>query len=580
MQLNMNWKNFRSIHGEEGSRSKFENLMYDLLCYEYPSEKVHKTDSSRGGDGGIDIFVERDDGVDIYQCKFFLDKVENVQWNQISNSFDSALKTAEKDDIKVLKWYLCTPFILNRDPVGPWKRWNQFVDQNVERIEESMEWLDGARIIQKLEQSKLGDIRVKYFTSSETVFKKEETSEVYKEDNNKSATTQVVANAHPKVFISYSWTTEVYKARVLDLAKRLRRSGVDVILDQWELKPGHDMYAFMEQSIRAADKVLILCDKGYSSKADNRTGGVGAETQIITPDVYGKHKQEKFIPVIMEKPTMVPSYLKSRYAVYFINDEEEEYRNLCRAIFGINREKKPPLGEVSFDWLTDDSVKYTNLPSDIIAGADSLSSRHIVLHKGDKYEFGHYPKNKDGKDEPLTWRVLDVDIENSRALLITENLIDCREYHEEWKSAVWAKCDLRKWLNGEFIDKAFDKEDLGKIAEISIQNQDNIPCGKEDGITTKDKVFALSLDEAQMYFRDDKDRRAAVTPYAKKQGSFYRDDYITSDGQPAGWWWLRSPDDCVNILSSFISGDGSIHSTGNIVSSGDVSVRPTLWMNL
>ena len=136
MSLNMSWKNFRSIHGEEGSRSKFENLMYDLLCREYPSDKVHKTDSSRGGDGGVDIFVERDGGIDIYQCKFFPDKMENTQWKQIQTSFENSMKTAEKEGVKVLKWCLCTPFISNREPVEPWKRWNTFVDANNGRIEE------------------------------------------------------------------------------------------------------------------------------------------------------------------------------------------------------------------------------------------------------------------------------------------------------------------------------------------------------------------------------------------------------------------------------------------------------------
>ena len=167
MSLNMSWKNFRSIHGEEGSRSKFENLMYDLLCREYPSDKVHKTDSSRGGDGGVDIFVERDGGIDIYQCKFFPDKIENTQWKQIQTSFENSMKTAEKEGVKVLKWCLCTPFISNREPVEPWKRWNTFVDANNGRIEDSMVWIDGASIIQKLENSALEDLQFKYFMSGE-----------------------------------------------------------------------------------------------------------------------------------------------------------------------------------------------------------------------------------------------------------------------------------------------------------------------------------------------------------------------------------------------------------------------------
>ena len=571
MPLNMNWKNFRSIHGEEGSRSKFENLMYDLLCYEYPSEKVHKTDSSRGGDGGIDIFVERDGGVDIYQCKFFLDKVENVQWNQISNSFDSSLKTAKKDDIKVMKWYLCTPFISNRDPVGPWKRWNQFVNENVERIEESMEWLDGARIIQKLEKPELGDLRVKYFTSDEIVTQKEGAIEkaAYRQEKDKTTKIHITADPHPKVFISYNWTTEEYKNRVLNLATRLRNNGVDVILDQWDLKPGHDKYAFIEQSIRDADKVLILCDKSYTKKADNRSGGVGAETQIITPDVYGKHKQEKFIPVIMETPKAVPSYLKSRFAVFYTKDEKEEFLALCQAIYGVSGAKKPPVGEIAIEWLTGGS-------------SDSICSKRFTLNKGDRnYELGCYPQGEKGEVKPLLWRVLDVDAENKKALLITEDLIVCRRYHEECENITWEDCDLRKWLNEGFIKEAFDEKERSEIALVCNQNPDNKKYRTCGGNVTKDRVFILNIDEANKYFRDDMDRRAAVTQYVKRSGSFGVSscNYTTLDDRNTGWWWLRLPGIGGNH-ASVVSADGRVDVFGRYADNNDVSVRPALWLNL
>ena len=169
MYLNLSWNNFRSIHGEEGSRSKFEKLMYDLLCLEYPKVRIYKTDSSRGGDGGIDIFADRGGGIDIYQCKFIPDKMESTQWSKIQESFDRAIKTAEKENDKVLTWYLCTPFISNREPLTPKNRWNEFVSKNEKRIAETMEWLDGARIIQKLENPALGDLRIKYFTTGETL---------------------------------------------------------------------------------------------------------------------------------------------------------------------------------------------------------------------------------------------------------------------------------------------------------------------------------------------------------------------------------------------------------------------------
>src|SRR5690606_21648479 len=93
----------------------------------------------------------------------------------------------------------------------------------------------------------------------------------------------------PKIFISYSWTTPQHEDWVINLAERLVSDGVDVIIDKWNLKEGHDKYNFMETMVKSPDiqKVLIILDKKYSEKAEKRTGGVGTETQIISPKIYG-----------------------------------------------------------------------------------------------------------------------------------------------------------------------------------------------------------------------------------------------------------------------------------------------------
>ena len=96
----------------------------------------------------------------------------------------------------------------------------------------------------------------------------------------------------PKIFISYSWSSDEL---VMPLAQRLMSHGVNVVLDKWDLKEGQDKYVFMEQCVNDSDidKVLIICDKKYAEKANNREGGVGDETAIISTEVYGKVKQEK-----------------------------------------------------------------------------------------------------------------------------------------------------------------------------------------------------------------------------------------------------------------------------------------------
>lgn len=93
---------------------------------------------------------------------------------------------------------------------------------------------------------------------------------------------------------------------------------IEFIIDITHLKPGYDMNYFMENSVKEADKVLIFCDETYSQKANERKGGAGIETYIISPEVYSSAKQEKFIPIFFDENS-IPSYLKGRFGIMLKN---------------------------------------------------------------------------------------------------------------------------------------------------------------------------------------------------------------------------------------------------------------------
>jgi hypothetical protein len=67
------------------------------------------------------------------------------------------------------------------------------------------------------------------------------------------------AGVTPRVFLSYSHDSEVHRAWVRLLAEQLRRGGVEVTLDQWDLRPGGDVVRFLDLGIRDADRVLMVC---------------------------------------------------------------------------------------------------------------------------------------------------------------------------------------------------------------------------------------------------------------------------------------------------------------------------------
>src|SRR5450759_3355582 len=105
----------------------------------------------------------------------------------------------------------------------------------------------------------------------------------------------------PRLFISYRWSSPEHEARVLSLATDLRECGIDVSLDKWDLREGQDAYAFMESMVTDPNvkKVLLVCDEMYVQKADRRQGGVGAEAQILSPELYSKQDQTKFVALVL-----------------------------------------------------------------------------------------------------------------------------------------------------------------------------------------------------------------------------------------------------------------------------------------
>lgn len=156
-----------------------------------------------------------------------------------------------------------------------------------------------------------------------------------------------------KAFISYAWSSPEHKAWVRRLAERITEDGTYTILDEWDLRPGADPLYFMEQSITdpQVKKVLIICDRTYKEKADSRSGGVGTETQILTPEIYRKADQSKYAALVTEVDdegkAYVPTFYGGRIFIDFSDPdrEEEAYEELTRWINDAPLHQRPKLGK-------------------------------------------------------------------------------------------------------------------------------------------------------------------------------------------------------------------------------------------
>lgn len=256
-----------------------------------------------------------------------------------------------------------------------------------------------------------------------------------------------------KIFISYSWSSKEHQDWVINLGTRLMNDTVDVELDKWSLKDGHDIFDFMEEMVKSNDifRVLIVCDENYTQKADNRTGGVGTETQIITPEIYKNQKQEKFIPIVVERDSddkpYLPIYLSSRKYIDFSKEEffEESYEELLRNILEAPAVPKPKLGIVPPTYITENKINISEVNSSLRTLENQLkkspektniyTSRFLELYLDKLWDFEFHVPSKNiiefGDslyDNLLSYKILrDEFISFLLAITQSENSIDVDE---------------------------------------------------------------------------------------------------------------------------------------------------------
>ncbi len=172
--------------------------------------------------------------------------------------------------------------------------------------------------------------------------------------------------------------------------------------------------------------------------------------------------------------------------------------------------------------------------------------------------------------EDIEWFALQCDGE--KALILSEKGIDCLPYHELDTKVDWAGSSIRQWLNGEFLQGAFTPEER---ARILVSNEEGVTTeGHENVAATlaREKVFLLSVDQANRYFQTAEARVCSCTAYAKSRGV-----WLDVDGGCR--WWLRTPSEHDHHACLVLS-DGTVFTYGSFVDNDRYAVRPALWLAL
>ena len=213
------------------------------------------------------------------------------------------------------------------------------------------------------------------------------------------------------------------------------------------------------------------------------------------------------------------------------------------------------------------NVKVQNTQPKVQTSSQVSSNPFKNARIGDYVKFGSYPQTSNGQVQPIEWQVLS--IENGKMLVISRYGLDAKRFDPS--SNVWKNSEIRKWLNGDFYNKAFTDQEKKYINLSNLSD-----------VGTSDNVFLLSEGEAKKYFADDTARQCKATEYAVKNGAWVSNGGIFGGGDRGkgySCWLLRSPypDDSCGVY--FVNFGGYIVNF-DIVNYGNILARPALWINL
>lgn len=193
-----------------------------------------------------------------------------------------------------------------------------------------------------------------------------------------------------------------------------------------------------------------------------------------------------------------------------------------------------------------------------------------------------YIRVKDGKEytyyayEPVKWKILK-DTEDGMHLL-SDMILDCKQYSEIFKAVTWDTSDLRTWLNDDFYNSCFTDSDKEYIELHTTQPAVNYYHGFTAGVAVDNYIGLLSSEElGDGRYGFDKHTDVVGDPKRKAIGSDYAIAMgLFEDEENYGAWWTTTSAGVENTSTVIVTEAGLLmmESGGMIVNKRDVGVRP------
>ena len=234
------------------------------------------------------------------------------------------------------------------------------------------------------------------------------------------------------------------------------------------------------------------------------------------------------------------------------------------------------------EWTDDDAEidgkRYHRINA---AGAVSHSANREQHYRWTDAEAWHYFAYA-----PIKWRILKQT--GDKAVLLADRMPDTCPFNDSYTDTSWSDCFLRRWLNSEFLNRAFTASEIEAIEETEVRNAPNYYFGTDCGPDTNDRVFVLSESEtfssplAVEYGFTNSDsgtdpaRRFRSTLYAKCRGAWWSP---VEKYHGVSFWFMRSIGYTkANVV--YVGESGDTFNRGTVVTCNDAAVLPAITIDL
>ena len=319
-------------------------------------------------------------------------------------------------------------------------------------------------------------------------------------------------------------------------------------------------------------------------------------TDLGTAKTFGSYKEPAYVDANYDgkKETVWSTFTMGSYPQSEITSANDEFEALTAIA-------DSEWSSVSNPYLTFKNSKYkSSVGITTYNGNKYLRMKKADATKSSGQDYYYKWENSTSyhyfKFEPIKWRVLSINDDASKALVLADQILDNQpfnyssstsSYKSNHKPNDWGYSTLRSFMSGldksqnvmkvdyaasgiSMVDMAFTDEEKSYI--IPTNNKSSKP-------KYVDSLFCLSYSDVQndnYGFGADptvkfENRIAAATDYSKAMGLF--------NCGVGGYWWSRSGG-TQDKLARNVDYQGDVHRGGNKVSTNDMGIRPAMYVNL